>query len=612
MNFLSNAFQIDDFDDEVEEKANDEIEANDTRKISIYYLSDLHLDYKVSNDDVDSYIDDKIIRVLKNAYIKLGINCVLIVAGDVSYTKEYVLKLFKKIRDKFEYLTIFYVLGNHEYWPYSGKSVDEVVQDYKDSLSKYNVYCLNNEIGFICDWLGKCGSIPYNELIDLTDKELQKKILDNSFYNFIIYGTTGFSGLDSSYNANNNVYNGVISRDNEIELSEQSSMIYKRISSVFKGFKAICVSHMPLCEWTNEPYVEGWKYVSGHTHKNTIDINDKYELYADNQIGYESNNYGFKYFYVELFDNPLIKYADGIHNISVKQYYDYCLYNRLRCSTNLFNGTIIYLKKKRYNLFLFKKEDGKLMILYGGRKRNIYFQDVQFYYDNMDKYAEALKKGLSEYHDYLHHLSAEIESIGGTGKIHGCIVDIDYYNHIYVNPFDGSINSYYAYSKVQKYFFKNFYSLLYFCNNKLYVSLNEKIKEEKFQLIENNNELSKDYKYVEDTSMYRYSDMIKALQSVILNGTIWVWNNKVLGIDEPVKEKKPPVPRLTAEQKLEIKRANTDYNKIVNKLTKGKIAVDDKKNDSKTIHCMCLRCFSEFKLTYEDVDKGEIKCPNCD
>jgi hypothetical protein len=252
------------------------------------------------------------------------------------------------------------------------------------------------------------------------------------------------------------------------------------------------------------------------------------------------------------------------------------------------------------------------MILYGGRKRNIYFQDVQFYYDNMDKYAEALKKGLSEYHDYLRHLSAEIESIGGTGKIHGCIVDIDYYNHIYVNPFDGSINSYYAYSKVQKYFFNNFYSLLYYCNNKLYVSLNEKIKEEKFQLIESNNELSKDYKYVEDTSMYRYSDMIKALQSVILNGTIWVWNNKVLGIDEPVKEKKSPVPRLTAEQKLEIKRANTDYNKIVNKLTKGKIAVDEKKNDSKTIHCMCMRCFKEFKVTYENVDNGIVKCPDCD
>jgi hypothetical protein len=131
-------------------------------------------------------------------------------------------------------------------------------------------------------------------------------------------------------------------------------------------------------------------------------------------------------------------------------------------------------------------------------------------------------------------------------------------------------------------------------------------------LIESNNELSKDYKYVEDTSMYRYSDMIKALQSVILNGTIWVWNNKVLGIDEPVKEKKSPVPRLTAEQKLEIKRANTDYNKIVNKLTKGKIAVDEKKNDSKTIHCMCMRCFKEFKVTYENVDNGIVKCPDCD
>ena len=37
-----------------------------------------------------------------------------------------------------------------------------------------------------------------------------------------------------------------------------------------------------------------------------------------------------------------------------------------------------------------------------------------------------------------------VKQIGGIGTIHGSIVDIDFYNHIYVNPFDLSITGYWA------------------------------------------------------------------------------------------------------------------------------------------------------------------------
>lgn len=42
------------------------------------------------------------------------------------------------------------------------------------------------------------------------------------------------------------------------------------------------------------------------------------------------------------------------------------------------------------------------------------------------------------------HLSKELRQLGLSGDIHGCIVDIDYYHHIMVNPTDGSIQFYYS------------------------------------------------------------------------------------------------------------------------------------------------------------------------
>jgi len=39
-------------------------------------------------------------------------------------------------------------------------------------------------------------------------------------------------------------------------------------------------------------------------------------------------------------------------------------------------------------------------------------------------------------------------------SIHACIVDIDFYNYIYLDPVDGSINPYYATSIVNKYLYR--------------------------------------------------------------------------------------------------------------------------------------------------------------
>ena len=44
----------------------------------------------------------------------------------------------------------------------------------------------------------------------------------------------------------------------------------------------------------------------------------------------------------------------------------------------------------------------------------------------------------------------KLEKIGGRGWIHGCIIDIDYYNHVYVNPVDMTVRSYWASDIINK------------------------------------------------------------------------------------------------------------------------------------------------------------------
>ena len=46
------------------------------------------------------------------------------------------------------------------------------------------------------------------------------------------------------------------------------------------------------------------------------------------------------------------------------------------------------------------------------------------------------------------------------GRVHGCIVDIDNFNHIYLNPYDGSVTPYWATSKYLKFAYSNVVSLI--------------------------------------------------------------------------------------------------------------------------------------------------------
>lgn len=62
----------------------------------------------------------------------------------------------------------------------------------------------------------------------------------------------------------------------------------------------------------------------------------------------------------------------------------------------------------------------------------------------------SIEAPLRKYTAYQESVADEIRKIGGYGRIHGCIIDIDYWNHVYVNPVDMTVRSYWAFDMINK------------------------------------------------------------------------------------------------------------------------------------------------------------------
>ena len=70
----------------------------------------------------------------------------------------------------------------------------------------------------------------------------------------------------------------------------------------------------------------------------------------------------------------------------------------------------------------------------------------------MDRVNKIIKEPLDKYTRYQEKIAEKIKKIGGSGNIHGCIIDIDFFNHVYINPNDMKITGYRASDMVNKLF----------------------------------------------------------------------------------------------------------------------------------------------------------------
>lgn len=210
-----------------------------------------------------------------------------------------------------------------------------------------------------------------------------------------------------------------------------------------------------------------------------------------------------KFFYDSYYDTGFRpnNYVDGIHDITID---DYWTYYRDKSSTGIrpkfpYTKSIKFLKHNNFIMFISVSSSGSTCILQGGKLKKIE-KPIQYYYDNMIEYGSLILDKFSKYWDTLYSIANQLKSVTPdkekvrktiyaeevqlykslglkvadfdewyeqkkdsiylSGKVHGCIIDLDYHNHIYVNPYDGTIAPYFAPSKYIRNVYKNIASLL--------------------------------------------------------------------------------------------------------------------------------------------------------
>ena len=201
-------------------------------------------------------------------------------------------------------------------------------------------------------------------------------------------------------------------------------------------------------------------YVNGHNHRNYFSDDGEYRIYADNQIGYREHPIHAKHFYLDgrydLFDS----YPDGIHSISKQQYLDFCRGKNMNFTIEADLQPLYLLKKKGFYCCITESKRHDLIILNGGQKKQLDHKDINYYYENMDKVITSVDSSFWKYSVFQQAIAAKIRNIGGEGKIHGCIIDIDHFNHLYVNPIDQKVTPYFALNMVEKRVYPNLLSLI--------------------------------------------------------------------------------------------------------------------------------------------------------
>lgn len=502
-------------------------------EMKVYYISDLHLEFRLANfgattkEDIYIYLK-RLCKHLANSISELYADHdnILIVNGDVS-ADFHLYELFVSLlsnecikRGNYNNYIIF-TLGNHELWPFCGEDLSNIYVAYADLLHEHGCSLLNDSLIYF-DLNFHKHEIKEYDLALMDDRQLSG-ILSRS--KLVIFGGTGFAGKNRSFNADDGIYLETISREQEKKLSKKFDDLYKKICRCAGSCKTIIVSHMPKADWSsNEDRQSNFIYLSGHTHKNKFYLCDDYQIYADNQVGYygyKSSYPEFKYFYVDPSCDIYKSYDDGIYEITKSQYNDF-----LR-SKNI--GNICYrsfyklymVKKGRYYAFISQSDKGSFCILNGGAMSKLPTKSIKYIYDNMDKVVNLIDQSIMDLYAREKEISNAIQSIGGDGKIHGCIIDIDFYNHIYLNPYDGTITPYYALNMMSRDVYMSIGDLLQNKRPDLYSNylLKKTASPYKNEIIEIKRKTKSTKLVVKDygTYIYQSSRVIKKMQKIEKN-----------------------------------------------------------------------------------------------
>ena len=159
----------------------------------------------------------------------------------------------------------------------------------------------------------------------------------------------------------------------------------------------------------------------------------------------------------------------------------------------------------------------------GGALKRATYQDIQYYYDNMEKQIAHIKEPLMIYTSYQKRIAEYVKNIGGQGSIHGCIIDIDYYCHLFINPFDGKVTAYSAEDMKYKLAYPSFATLLEMECPLLYANYKNTLENTPNALkVPANIDVTAEPVLVLETTIYKASREIRKLQK-LNTGVLAVW-----------------------------------------------------------------------------------------
>lgn len=426
----------------------------------IGYISDLHLMHRIKNAECKSE-EDVIYTIQKiiDGILAEGTRLTL-VGGDVSSefsVFELFVKMLRKSADSFGKRDFVFVLGNHELWGFPRLSIEEIVEKYRTVLNENGMYLLHNDLLYRNE-SDDIGIVPYNELIQSNSSVIQKKL---RCARLVVLGGLGFSGYNEKFNAKNGVYRETVDRNTEIQESKKFEQLYNKLTDILAKKNTVIFTHTPKKDWcVNSNCYENFVYVNGHTHRNMFFDDGAKRIYADNQIGYRNESPHLKSFLMDGEYDYFVDYEDGIYEITTQEYWDFSRGKNINMAFDRQINILYMLKKNGYYCFIHKSKTGSLSMLNGGALKALDVKNIQYYYDNMDTTIAYFEAPLKKYTAYQESIANEIKKIGGSGRIHGCIIDIDYYNHVYVNPIDMTVRSYWAFDTINKLIFPNVPALL--------------------------------------------------------------------------------------------------------------------------------------------------------
>ena len=428
-----------------------------------------------------------------------------------------------KMQEKF---MVFAVLGNHELHAFD--SINEAVDFYTDFFRRVKIHFLHNSA---------------TETLNMS----------HSLNSFSIIGGVGFAKYNEKYNANTVIGAKTMTRKEEIQESEKFFQTYQEGLAVAKKrqIPLIVLSHYPTKDWLpNNEYDSQCYYFTGHTHRDNSVHSEKFNVYANNQIGYFKKDISFKQAVLGMIYNPFIDYEDGYFEISVKQYiqfYNYCgdsIQGAGFVEKQLESGNAkFYAIKKQgfYGFFVVNQRTGT-KICAGGRIKNISkIKDINYFVESFNGVVMQYLSIIAPYRKVQKKISTEIKTLGFSGKIHGCIIDVDFLNHVMVDPLDGQVTYYYSptfgmvlpyksFSVMLEQVLKNGY-LFDVQSNKVIEQYNKMLEYKKDYLITRSSQELSEYvgqmvKVDIRNSVYTFSNRMNQLQRLFDSNILRDWNEE--------------------------------------------------------------------------------------